>query len=244
MMNCEKWEAYPKEIVSAHDVWGLTQQGDMKSFDDAFTWSRPKTFTKQEHIEKFLLHLNQRVSSLVAEDGYIYLAVQWKKGNYSYSPRFFRFRYSDLPKGESFFIIVKDKWNNNQLSITSSLDTWMVQENRRGTPSHGRYRQGNNPFTKSSQNVQNLMAKLLAGNTLTTQELQELQSFDSDTDGKTDVAFVRDMTGAKRPRWNVNLSKYYRQPKHRACLHIFVPSEAEIVRKIDLGIFNWFYCPM
>ena len=72
----------------------------------------------------------------------------------------------------------------------------------------------------------------------------ELQSFDSDTDGKTDVAFVRDMTGAKRPRWNVNLSKYYRQPKHRACLHIFVPSEAEIVRKIDLGIFNWFYCPM
>ena len=35
-MNCEKWEAYPKEIVSAHDVWGLTQQGDMKSAQDIF----------------------------------------------------------------------------------------------------------------------------------------------------------------------------------------------------------------
>ena len=244
MLSCEKWETYPKEILSAQEVWGLNQSGEMKTFDEAFTWSRPKTFTKQEHIEKFLLHLNERISSFVADDGYIYLGVQWQKGNYSYSPRFFRFRYSDLPKGEPFFVIVKDKWGNNQLSVTSSLDTWMVQENRRGQSPYGRYRAGSYQQTKSSQHNQNLMAKLMSGQSLTTQELMQLQRFGEGESIKTDTAFVRDMTGEKRPRWNVNLSKYYRQPKHRACIEIFVPSEAEVVRKVDLGIFNWFYCPM
>ena len=244
MLNCEKWETYPKEIVSAQEVWGLNQSGEMKTFDEAFTWARPKTLSKQEHFEKFLLHLNERVSSFVADDGYIYLAVQWQKGNYSYSPRFFRFKHSDLPKGEPFFVIVKDKWGNEQLSVTSALDTFMVQENRRGVPSHGRYRSGSYSHTKSSQNIQNLMSKLMSGQPLTTQELMELQRFDNDKPIRTDTAYVREMTGEKRPRWNVNLSKYYRQPKHRACIEIFVPTEAEVVRKVDLGIFNWFYCPM
>ena len=80
MLSCEKWETYPKEILSAQEVWGLNQSGEMKTFDEAFTWSRPKTFTKQEHIEKFLLHLNERISSFVADDGYIYLGVQWQRG--------------------------------------------------------------------------------------------------------------------------------------------------------------------
>jgi hypothetical protein len=233
-VSAEKWKAYPKEIIPAYEVWNLKQIGNMESFDSAFMWSRPKTFTKGEHIEKYLRHLNERVSSMVADDGFVYIGVQWEKGNYKYAPRFFRFKYSDLPKGEDFFIIVKDKWGNQQLSVHAGLDTWIVQENRRQTYS-GR-NQGRYSANKSHQQAQNLMNKLMSGQTLTTKELELLQN---PTPQEPAVAFIRDMEADKRPKWNVNLSKYYRQSKHRACLKIFKPSEAEVVRKIDLGLLNW-----
>lgn len=51
----------------------------------------------------------------------------------------------------------------------------MVQENRRGQSPYGRYRAGSYQQTKSSQHSQNLMAKLMSGQSLTTQELMQLQ---------------------------------------------------------------------
>ena len=60
----EDWvTAYSRSIQDLPTVWNFTQEGDMLLFDDAFDWVKPKTLTKPEHIEKYLQHLNERVSS-------------------------------------------------------------------------------------------------------------------------------------------------------------------------------------
>ena len=111
MLNCEKWETYPKEIVSAQEVWGLNQSGEMKTFDEAFTWTRPKTLSKQEHLKKFLLHLNE--SKQFRSRRWLHLlGSSMAKELFLFTSLFQIQNSSDLPKGEPFFVIVKDKWGN------------------------------------------------------------------------------------------------------------------------------------
>ena len=129
----EEWvTTYPHQIQDLKTVWDFNQEGEMILFDDAFDWVKPKTLTKPEHIEKYLKHLNQRVSSFVAEDGFIYITVQWQSGNMTYDPIYFRFRYADLNPDEDFFVLAQDKWNNTHIAVKGvGMDSWKDQKKRK-----------------------------------------------------------------------------------------------------------------
>ncbi len=222
---------YPREIKDLEAVWDFNQSGDMLLFDDAFEWSRPKTLTKPEHIEKYLKHLNERVGSFVADDGFIYLTVQWQSGQFTYDPIYFRFRYSDLNPDEDFFVLAQDKWNNTHIAVNAvGMDTWKVQKDR--YPKR-RQNQAVNP------KVEDIMNRMMQGQTVSSAELQYLQRHKHTTGGELYSAWVSKWIGDEKAKYTSNLSKYYRQPKHRAGLRIFKPSENELKQKVLVGLLNW-----
>jgi len=229
----EEWVTnYSHQIQDLKTVWDFNQSGDMLLFDDAFKWSRPKTLTKPEHIEKYLKHLNERVGSFVADDGFIYITVQWQSGQFTYDPIYFRFRYSDLNPDEDFFVLAQDKWNNTHIAVNAiGMDTWKVQKDKQ---------QRRVKDSPQSEDTTELMSKLMQGLTLTPQEFQKLARKGSQSSNKEYYsAYVARWINERKPRWAVNLSKYYRQPKHRAGLRIFKPSEKELKQKVLVGLLNW-----
>ena len=223
----EEWVTnYPHQIQDLKTVWDFNQDGEMILFDDAFEWVKPKTLTKPEHIEKYLKHLNQRVSSFVAEDGFIYITVQWKSGTMTYDPIYFRFRYTDLKSDDDFFILAQDRWNNTHIAVNGvGIDTWKVQKDR-----------------QQSEDTTELMSKLMQGLTLTPQEFQKLTQKGTHSSNKEYYsAYVARWINERKPKWAVNLSKYFRQPKHRAGLTIFKPSNTHVKQKVQVGLLNWDY---
>lgn len=229
----EEWVTnYSHQIQDLKTVWDFNQSGDMLLFDDAFEWSRPKTLTKPEHIEKYLKHLNERVGSFVADDGFIYITVQWQSGQFTYDPIYFRFRYSDLNPDEDFFLLAQDKWNNTHIAVNAiGMDTWKVQKDKQ---------QRRVKDSQQSEDTTELMSKLMQGLTLTPQEFQKLARKGSQSSNKEYYsAYVARWINERKPRWAVNLSKYYHQPKHRAGLRIFKPSENELKQKVLVGLLNW-----
>ena len=231
----EEWVTnYPHQIQDLKTVWDFNQDGEMILFDDAFDWVKPKTLTKPEHIEKYLKHLNQRVSSFVAEDGFIYITVQWKSGNMTYDPIYFRFRYADLNPDDDFFILAQDKWNNTHIAVKGGgMDTWKVQKDRQ---------QRRVKDSQQSEDTTELMSKLMQGLTSTPQEFQKLAQKGTHSSNKEYYsAYVARWINERKPKWAVNLSKYFRQPKHRAGLTIFKPSNTHVKQKVRVGLLNWDY---
>lgn len=230
----EDWvTAYSRSIQDLPTVWNFTQEGDMLLFDDAFDWVKPKTLTKPEHIEKYLQHLNERVSSFVAEDGFIYITVQWKSGQMTYDPIYFRFRYADLNPDEDFFVLAQDKWNNIHIAVNAvGMDTWKVQKDR--YPKRIKDKEVN-------PRVEEIMNKMMQGQTVSSAELQHLQRHKHTGRGEYYSAWVSKWIDEDKAKYTSNLSKYYRQPKHRAGLSIFKPSEAKVQQKVRVGLFNWDY---
>lgn len=230
----EEWVTnYPREIQDLTAVWDFNQAGEMLLFDEAFDWSRPKTLTSADHIQRYLKHLNERVGSFVAEDGYIYITVQWQSGNHTYDPIYFRFRYSDLNPDEDFFVLAQDKWNNTHIAVNAvGMDTWKVQKDR-----YPKRRQ----HQEVDSRVEEIMNKMMQGQNVSSAELQYLQRKKHRSGGELYSAWVSKWIGDEKAKYTSNLSKYYRQPKHRAGLRIFKPSESELTQKVRVGLFNWDY---
>ena len=228
----EEWvTTYPRSIQTMKEVWDFDQPGEVLVFDEAFDWVKPKTLTKPEHIETYLKHLNERVQSFVARDGYIYLTVQWRSGSMLYDPIYFRFRYADLDKGEPFFIQNQDKWGKTNIAVNAvGMDTWKVQKDR---------------YPKRIKDnvvhpaVTEIMDKMMQGQTVTQAELQVLQRRKHRGIGERYSAWVSKWIGDEKAKYTSNLSKYYRQPKHREGLMVFKPSTSELVREVPLGMLNW-----
>jgi hypothetical protein len=229
----EEWvTTYPRSIQTLKEVWDFDQPGEVLLFDEAFEWVKPKTLTKPEHIENYLKHLNQRVQSFVAKDGYIYITVQWRSGSMVYDPIYFRFRYADLDKGKPFFIQSQDKWGNTHIGVNAvGLDTWKVQKDRQRKRIKG---------GEVKDRVKELMDKMIQGQPLTQAEQQYLQRSKSGRrGGEYYSAWVSKWIDEQKAKYDSNLSKYYRQPKHREGLMIFKPSASELVQEVPLGMLNW-----
>ena len=228
----EEWVGdYPRTIESCETVWGLTQNGESILFDEAFDWVKPKNLTTPEHIERYLNHLNERVESFVADDGYIYITVQWRSGDMVYDPMYLKFKYADLSEGEPFFIQAQDKWNNTHISVNSiGMDSWKVTKDRQ------RKRVKD---VEQSEDLTLLMDKLMQGLTLTPQEFAKLKGGVRNNSLEYYSAYVAKWIGDRKPRWAINLSKYYRQPKHRAGLMIFQPQKNKVQQKVKVNLLNW-----
>lgn len=228
----EDWvTTYPHTIQTLKEVWDFDQPGEVLLFDEAFDWVKPKTLTKPEQIENYLKHLNQRVQSFVARDGYIYLTVQWRSGSIVYDPIYFRFRYADLDKGKPFFILNQDMWGATNIAVnTVGVDTWKVQKDR--YPKRIK-------DTVVHPAVTEIMNKMAQGLTVTRAELQVLQRRKHRGRGEKYSAWVSKWIDEHKAKYDSNLSKYYRQPKHREGLMIFKPSASEVVQEVPLGMLNW-----
>jgi hypothetical protein len=86
------------------------------------------------------------------------------------------------------------------------------------------------------------MSKLMQGLTLTPQEFQKLAQKGTHSSNKEYYsAYVARWINERKPKWAVNLSKYFRQPKHRAGLTIFKPSNTHVKQKVRVGLLNWDY---
>jgi len=209
----EDWVTdYSRSIQDLPTVWNFTQDGDMLLFDDAFDWVKPKTLTKPEHIEKYLKH---------------------QSGQMTYDPIYFRFRYSDLNPDEDFFVLAQDKWNNTHIAVNAvGMDTWKVQKDR--YPKRIKDKEVN-------PRVEEIMNKMMQGQTVSSAELQHLQRHKHTGRGEYYSAWVSKWIGEDKAKYTSNLSKYYRQTQHRAGLSIFKPSAAKVQQKVRVGLLNWDY---
>ena len=80
--------------------------------------------------------------------------------------------------------------------------------------------------------------KLLSNNYI---NLSPTKKFIQSSNKEYYSAYVARWINERKPRWAVNLSKYFRQPKHRAGLTIFKPSNTHVKQKVRVGLLNWDY---
>ena len=93
---------------------------------------------------------------------------------------------------------------------------------------------------EQSEDLTLLMDKLMQGLTLTPQEFAKLKLKGVRNNSREYYsAYVAKWIGDRKPRWAINLSKYYRQPKHRAGLMIFQPQKNKVQQKVKVNLLNW-----